>query len=184
MGGRGSGLLGDVAKPEVPPHIPDGAVIDSLAALSGVTDAVFMPWIEDRINLIWIESDDDRLGMTRFEEGSGELNRRRLLRLDPGIVTIGLHPALLEDEMLYKHTFVHEFLHASGLTLHSPQHDELTNSVAPMPKLKDSPLLQIMRNSVLGELKVQHWECKNCGYSWDRTTVRKPSRCHKCARPL
>ena len=184
MGGRGSGLLGDVAKPEVPPHIPVGAVIDSLAALSGVTDAVFMPWIEDRINLIWLESDDDRLGMTRFEEGSGELNRRRLLRLDPGIVTIGLHPALLEDEMLYKHTFVHEFLHASGLTLHSPQHDELTNSVAPMPKLKDSPLLQRMRNSVLGELKVQHWECKNCGYSWDRTTVRKPSRCHKCARPL
>ena len=184
MGGRGSGLLGDVAKPEVPPQIPDGAVIDYLAALSGVTDAVFMPWIEDRINLIWIESDDDRLGMTRFEEGSGELNRRRLLRLDPGIVTIGLHPALLEDEMLYKHTFVHEFLHASGLTLHSPQHDELTNSVAPMPKLKDSPLLQRMRNSVLGELKVQHWECKNCGYSWDRTTVRKPSRCHKCARPL
>ena len=184
MGGRGSGLLGDVAKPEVPPHIPDGAVIDSLAALSGVTDAVFMPWIEDRINLIWLESDDDRLGMTRFEEGCGELNRRRLLRLDPGRVTIGLHPALLEDEMLYKHTFVHEFLHASGLTLHSPQLDELTNSVAPMPKLKDSPLLQRMRNSVLGELKVQHWECKNCGYSWDRTTVRKPSRCHKCARPL
>ena len=103
---------------------PKGLIIDSLAALSGVTDAVFMPWIEDRINLIWLESNDDRLGMTRFEEGPGELNRRRLLRLDPGTVTIGLHPALLEDEMLYKHTFVHEFLHASGLTLHSPQHDE------------------------------------------------------------
>jgi predicted Zn-ribbon and HTH transcriptional regulator len=122
--------------------------------------------------------------MTRFEEGPSELNRRRLLRLDPGIVTIGLHPALLEDEILYKHTFVHEFLHASGLTLHSPMHDELTNTVAPMPKLKDSPLLQRMRDSVLGELKVQHWVCKNCGYSWDRTTVRKPSRCYKCARPL
>ena len=184
MGDKGSGLLGDVAQPNVPPHIPEGAIIDSLAALSGVTDAVFMPWIEDRIQLIWLESKDDRLGMTRFEEGSGELNRRRRLRLDPGVVTIGLHPALLEDEMLYKHTFVHEFLHASGLTLHSSKHDELTHSVAPMPKLKDSPLLQRMRNSVLGGLKVQHWECKNCGYSWDRTTVRKPSRCHKCARPL
>tara|TARA_B110000444_G_scaffold242472_1_gene259812 strand:- start:470 stop:1024 length:555 start_codon:yes stop_codon:yes gene_type:complete len=184
MGDKGSGLLGNVPKPDVPPYVPEGVIIDSLAALSGVTDAVFMPWIEDRINLIWLESNDDRLGMTRFEEGPGELNRRRLLRLDPGTVTIGLHPALLEDKILYKHTFVHEFLHASGLTLHSPQHDNLTNSVAPMPKLKDSPLLQRMRDSVLGELKVQHWECKNCGYSWDRTTVRKPSRCHKCARPL
>ncbi|RJU80926.1 MAG: hypothetical protein DWB99_07350 [Candidatus Poseidoniales archaeon] len=184
MGDKGSGLLGDVPRPDDPPYIPKGAIIDSLAALSGVTDAVFMPWIEDRIQLIWLESNDDRLGMTRFEEGPGELNRRRVLRLDPGMVTIGLHPALLEDEILYKHTFVHEFLHASGLTLHSPMHDELTNSVAPMPKLKDSPLLQRMRDSVLGELKVQHWVCKNCGYSWDRTTVRKPSRCHKCARPL
>ena len=184
MGDKGSGLLGDVPHPDGPPYIPEGAIIDSLAALSGVTDAVFMPWIEDRIQLIWLESNDDRLGMTRFEEGPGELNRRRILRLDPGMVTIGLHPALLEDEILYKHTFVHEFLDASGLTLHSPMHDELTNSVAPMPKLKDSPLLQRMRDSVLGELKVQYWVCKNCGYSWDRTTVRKPSRCHKCARPL
>jgi len=184
MGDKGSGLLGDVAQPEVPPHIPDGAIVDSLAALSGVTDAVFMPWIEDRINLKWLDSNDDRLGMTRFEEGNGELTRRRVLRLDPGVVTIGLHPALLEDEMLYKHTFVHEFLHASGLTLHSLEHDELTNLVAPMPKLKDSPLLQRMRDSVLGELKVQYWKCQNCGYSWDRTTVKKPSRCHKCARPL
>jgi hypothetical protein len=184
MGEKPSGLLGNVAQPEEPPYVPEGVIVDSLAALSGVTDAVFMPWIEDRINLIWLASDDDRLGMTRFEEGSAELTRRRRLRLDPGMVTIGLHPALLEDKTLYRHTFVHEFLHASGMTLHSPKHDELTNSVAPMPKLKDSPLLQRMRDSVLGELKVQHWECKNCGYSWSRKTVRKPSRCHKCARPL
>ena len=184
MGDKPSGLLGDVPTPKSPPHVPDGAIIQSLAALSGITDAVFMPWIEDRISLIWLDSVDDRLGMTRFEEGPAELNRRRTLRLDPGMVTIGLHPALLEDDKLYRHTFVHEFLHASGLTLHSPQHDKLTNSVAPMPKLKDSTLLQRMRDSVLGELKVQHWECKNCGYQWNRTTVRKPSRCHKCARPL
>ncbi len=177
-------MLSDTPIPEDEPYFPEGAIVESLAVLSGVTDAVFMPWIEDRISLIWLEPNDDRLGITRFEAGSTELNRRRRLRLDPGKVTIGLHPALLEDEMLYKHTFVHEFLHASGLTLHSSKHDELTKLVAPMPKLADSPLLQRMRDSVLGDLKVQHWECKNCGYSWDRTTVKKPSRCHKCARPL
>ena len=99
-------------------------------------------------------------------------------------MTIGLHPALLEDEVLYKHTFVHEFLHAAGLTLHTSQHDELTNKVAPMPKMSESSLLQRLRNSVLGDLKVKSWTCDHCGYTWDRTTVRKPTRCHKCARPL
>ena len=179
-----SGMLKDTPTPDREPYIPEGAIVDSLAALSGVTDAVFMPWIEDRISLIWLESVDDRLGMTRFEEGSAELNRRRRLRLDPGEVTIGLHPALLEDEALYRHTFVHEFIHAAGLTLHSPLHDELTNQVAPMPKISESKLLQKLRASLLGELKVKSWTCRHCGYTWDRKTVRKPSRCHKCARPL
>ena len=77
-----SGMLGDTPMPEHEPHIPDGVIEESLAVLSGVTDAVFMPWIEDRINVIWLEANDDRLGMTRFEEGSAELNRRRRLRLD------------------------------------------------------------------------------------------------------
>ena len=179
-----SGLLGDTTIPNHDPHIPEGLVVDSLAVLSGVTDAVFMPWIEDRINLIWLEATDDRLGMTRFEEGSAELNRRRRLRLDPGRVTIGLHPALLEDDELYKHTFVHEFLHAAGLTLHTPLHDELTNKIAPTPKMSESPLLQRLRESVLGDLKVKSWSCKHSNYTWDRKTVRKPKRCHKCARPL
>ena len=59
----------------------------------------------DRFKLEWLEVTDDRLGMTRFDEGSNELVRRRKLRLDPGPITIGLHPALLQDEALYKHTF-------------------------------------------------------------------------------
>ena len=180
----GSGMLGDTPMPTIAPYIPEGAIVESLSILSGITEAVFMPWIEQRIELIWLEPIDDRLGMTRFEEGSAELNRRRRLRLDPGTVTIGLHPALLEDEVLYKHTFVHEFLHAAGLTLHTSQHDELTNKVAPMPKMSESSLLQRLRNSVLGDLKVKSWTCDHCGYTWDRTTVRKPTRCHKCARPL
>ena len=179
-----SGMLGGTPMPEREPHIPDGVIEESLAVLSGVTDAVFMPWIENRINVIWLEANDDRLGMTRFEEGSAELNRRRRLRLDPGKVTIGLHPALLEDEALYNHTFVHELLHAAGLTVHSAQHDELTQTVAPAPSMKDSALLQRIRDGVLGEYKVQHWSCGFCGYEWKRTTVRRPTRCHKCARPL
>ena len=177
-------MLGNTPTPQHEPHIPDGAIAESMSVLSGVTEAVFMPWIEERIQLIWLEPKDDRLGMTRFEEGSAELNRRRRLRLDPGKVTIGLHPALSEDEALYRHTFVHEFLHAAGLTLHTPLHDELTNKVAPSPKMSESPLLQKLRNSVLGDLKVKSWSCQHCGYTWDRTTVRKPLRCHKCARPL
>ena len=179
-----SGMLSDTPNPDGEPYFPEGAIVDSLAVLSGVTDAVFMPWIEERISLIWLQPNDDRLGITRFEEGPTELTRRRRLRLDPGKVTIGLHPVLLEDEQLYRHTFVHEFLHAAGLTLHTPLHDELTNKVAPTPKMSESPLLQRLRDSVLGDLKVKSWSCKHCDYTWDRKTIRKPRRCHKCARPL
>lgn len=184
MGGRPSEIFGDVKLPEHPPHLPKELVEKVISSLSGVPDAVFRPWIGDRIEMIWLEVEDDRLGMTRFEEGANELLRRRRLRLDPGAVTIGLHPALCQDESLYNHTFVHEFLHAAGLTLHSAQHDDLTNMIAPAPKMSDSPLLQKMRDGILGQSKVSHWNCKNCGFVWDRKTVRKPKRCLKCAKPL
>ena len=65
-----------------------------------------------------------------------------------GPITIGLHPALLQDEALYKHTFVHELLHAAGLTIHSKQRQVgITN--CSRPSLKESPLLQKMRDAVL-----------------------------------
>lgn len=176
--------LANTPIPEHQPHLPAELVVNALQILSGVTDAVFRPWISERINLIWLENESQRLGMTRFEEGPNELARRRRLRIDPGEVTIGLHPALLEDERLYNHTFVHEFLHAAGLTAHSAQHDELTQTVAPSPSMKESPLLQRIRDSVLEETSVREWKCKSCGYEWKRTTVRRPTRCHKCARPL
>ena len=177
-------ILSEVPIPEQAPHVPEGLLEAAIQSLSGVTEAVFRPWIEDRISLIWLENEHKRLGMTRFEDGPNELARRRTLRIDPGPVTIGLHPVLLEDERLYAHTLVHEFLHAAGLTSHSAKHDELTQSVAPSPSLKDSPLLQRMRDAVIGEATKQHWVCASCGYEWKRTTVRKPKRCHKCARPL
>ena len=177
-------VLSEIPIPETPPHVPEGLLERAIQSLSGVTDAVFRPWIEDRINFIWLENEHKRLGMTRFEEGPKELVRRRTLRIDPGPVTIGLHPVLLEDERMYAHTLVHEFLHAAGLMAHSSKHDELTQALAPSPALKDSPLLQRMRNAVIGESSKQQWECKSCGYEWKRTTMRKPTRCHKCARPL
>ena len=184
MGEGKRGPLADTPVPTHPPKIPEDVVDAVLSALSGQVEAVFLPWIADRFSVEWLDVDDDRLGMTRFEEGSNELIRRRTLRLDPGPVTIGLHPALMEDEALYRHTFAHELFHAAGLTLHSELHDRLTNEVAPSPAMKDSPLLQRMRSAVLDTLKVQEWTCKQCGFSWKRTTVRKPTRCLKCARPM
>ena len=106
MAGKTSGFLSDTPEPEGYPYIPAGSVEDVIQALSGEVDAVFRPWVADRFTLEWLEVSDDRLGMTRFDEGSNELVRRRKLRLDPGPITIGLHPALLEDEALYKHTSV------------------------------------------------------------------------------
>jgi len=184
MGDKTTGPLSDTPSPESPPPIPEDLVDAVISALSGHVDAVFLPWIADRFTVEWLSIDDDRLGMTRFEEGSTELVRRRRLRLDPGAVTIGLHPALLEDELLYRHTFAHELFHAAGLTLHSDAHEKLTQQVAPAPTMKESALLQKMRTSVLEGLKVQSWSCKRCGYTWKRTTVRRPTRCLKCARPL
>ena len=184
MGEAKRGPLADTPVPTLPPSVPEDVVDEVLAALSGHVEAVFLPWIAGRFTVEWLDVDDDRLGMTRFEAGSNELIRRRTLRLDPGAVTIGLHPALLEDEALYRHTFAHELFHAAGLTLHSELHDRLTNQVAPSPAMKDSPLLQRMRSAVLDTLKVQEWTCKQCGFSWKRTTVRRPTRCLKCARPM
>lgn len=179
-----SGILGDAKTPNHAPHLPENLVEKVIQSLSGELEAVFTPWIADRIELIWLEADDDRLGMTRFEEGANELLRCRRLRLDPGQVTIGLHPALVKDVALYEHTFVHELLHASGLTLHSKKHDDLTNQIAPSPKMSESPLLQQMREEIIGQSVVSQWNCKNCGFVWDRKTVTKPKRCFKCAKPL
>ena len=65
--------------------------------LPQIPENVFSRWLYDRISLTWLEDDDDRLGMTRFEDGNAELVRRRRLGLDPGPITIGLHPRLVEE---------------------------------------------------------------------------------------
>ena len=33
---------------------------------------VFSKWLTERVSLTWLEIDDDRLGMTRFEDGTAE----------------------------------------------------------------------------------------------------------------
>jgi len=96
---RGSTPLAETLIPLHEPHLPLELVESALQILSGVTDAVFRPWISDRINLIWLENESQRLGMTRFEEGPNELARRRRLRIDPGKVTIGLHPLFMNSFM-------------------------------------------------------------------------------------
>jgi predicted Zn-ribbon and HTH transcriptional regulator len=111
-----------------------------------------------------------------------DVERRKKMSMPPGAVTVFLHPVLITDTNLLNHTYVHELLHATGLTAHDPLHDELVQALAPMPKLSESPLLQRLRGAVLAEQEITAWDCENCGFSWSRTTVRPPLRCPKCAR--
>ena len=80
--------------------------------LPQIPENVFTRWLYDRVSLTWLEDDDDRLGMTRFEDGNVELVRRRRLGLDPGPITIGLHLGWLRSPDLPRHTLAHELLHA------------------------------------------------------------------------
>ena len=160
--------------------------VDAVLAelLPKIPQNVFSRWLEDRVSLIWLEGDDDRLGMTRFEEGQAELVRRRRLRIDPGDITIGLHPRLVEEPDLLRHTLVHELVHASGVLNHSDELHSAVDSIAPGKKISESKILQEKRDEFLEKSNIKSWTCKNCGYEWKRSTVKKPMRCHKCARPL
>ena len=145
---------------------------------------VFTKWLSKRVSVIWLDSEDDRLGMTRFEEGNAELVRRRRLKLDPGVITIGLHPRLIEESDLLRHTLAHELIHASGTLTHSQELHDAVDNIAPGVSISDSPMLQEKRDEFLGTARVKSWTCSYCGYEWKRSTVRKPHRCHKCARQL
>ena len=74
-------------------------------------EAPFLKYLGKNLTLVWIDENDSRLGMTRFEYSANELFRRRKLRLSCGPVTIGLNPMLNRDLALYKHTLSHELLH-------------------------------------------------------------------------
>ena len=62
--------------------------------------------------------------------------------------------------------------------------EEIVDKIAPAPRLKDSIVLQQMRQKVLESLPERTWICGNCGHAWERRRVTKPTRCPKCARPF
>ena len=50
MAGKTSGLLADTPEPNQDPYIPEGSVEEVIQTLSGVLDAVFRPWVADRLD--------------------------------------------------------------------------------------------------------------------------------------
>ncbi len=186
FGGRLRRYVTAIAKarttPSEPPQIPDG-LLESIAEKITQKEAPFITHLA-RVRVEWLEREADRLGNTCFEMPHHEVEIRKRQRMPPGPVTIGLHPILIEDERLFAHTLVHELLHAAGLTAHDERHAELVNEIAPSPKLSESPLLQEIRDQALAQQEVRDWTCGHCGFVWDRTTVKVPSRCPKCARPF
>ena len=165
------------------PEMPDG-LLDELKEVLGEDDAPFLRHLGKHLTLEWLPSDESRLGMTRFEYDPNELFRRRRLRVAPGAVTIGLNPVLIGDEMLFRHTLVHELLHAAGMVEHGGNHAELVKQIAPAPSLAESPVLRRLRQEVLDSLPERQWICGNCGHTWERVRVSAPTRCSKCARPF
>ena len=160
---------------------------DLIAELRGLLDdegAPFLKHLERELTLEWLEEDSASLGNTHFEMNHHDLFKRRRLKGSPGPITIGLHPILVGDDLLYRHTLVHELLHASGLLEHSEKHKKLVDQIAPPPTLSNSFVLRSLREKILLASDQKEWVCRNCGFEWSRQTVRKPSRCPKCARQV
>ena len=182
MNGATGDRLGEDQLPSQP-KFPD-EMIELLKQKLTKNDAPFLKFLGKNLTMSWIEEDDSRLGMTRFEYNANELFRRRKLKLSCGPVTIGLNPILDRDISLYNHTLAHELLHASGLLDHGDIHANLVREIAPPPKLSESSVLQEMRERVLEKLPERQWICGDCGYTWERKRVSMPARCPKCAKPF
>mgnify|MGYP001209676638 FL=1 len=165
------------------PFLPDG-ILEKLTIRLSKEEAPFLRYLGKQLKLIWLDREEKRLGVTRFEYNHHELFRRRRLRGSPGPITIGIHPRLHGDSKLYLHTLVHELLHAAGLVDHGGNHAAIVEEIAPAPKLSESPTLQKMREEILTELPERSWICGECGHSWQRRRVSLPNRCPKCAKPF
>ena len=115
--------------------------------------------------------------MTRFEEGGNEL-RSPPSSPRPGEVTT--NPA---REGVYRHTFAHELFHAVAPMLTT----NFTTDRPTMCAITWHEGFAVVAEDALGgkldTLKVQEWTRKVCGHV-ERTTVRRPTRCLKCVRPL
>ncbi len=146
------------------------------------SEAPFLDGLSRWLTVNWSPPNSDLLGVTRFELEPNELMRRRRMKAPSGPVEIELHPILVDDQALLEHTFVHELLHAAGLTTHNLRHSELTEMLAPAPSLSDSPVLQRLRSAVIDGQHIQQWKCNACNFQWKRSTVSRPKRCPKCAK--
>ncbi len=146
------------------------------------SEAPFLDGLSRWLTVNWSPPNSDLLGVTRFELEPNELMRRRRMKAPSGPVEIELHPILVDDQALLEHTFVHELLHAAGLTTHNLRHSELTEMLAPAPSLSDSPVLQKLRSAVIDGQHIQQWKCNGCSFQWKRSTVSRPKRCPKCAK--
>ena len=87
----------------------------------------------------------------------------------------------MDDPALLAHTFVHELLHAVGLTDHNNRHASLTEEIAPAPSLAESPVLMRLRSEVLDGQDIQS------GYApivelHGSVLLSRPKRCPRCAR--
>ena len=156
--------------------------IDRIRNLVDSSEAPFLQGLSRWLTVSWSPPNSDLLGVTRFELDPNELMRRKRMKAPSGPVHIQLHPILVDDNALLEHTFVHELLHAAGLTTHNLRHSELTESLAPAPKLSESPVLQRLRSAVIDGQEIQRWRCNNCNNVWGRSTVSRPKRCPNCAR--
>ncbi len=166
-----------------PPPFPD-ALIAQLSDRLNEEDAPFLKHLGRELSMEWLDEDSNRLGNTHFKMGHHELFKRRRLASSPGPITIGLNPILLGDDQLYRHTLVHELLHAVGILEHSEMHHQIVSEIAPAPSLSNSHVLRALRDKVLLSSDEKEWLCGNCGFEWERNTVRKPARCPKCARRI
>ena len=160
--------------------LPEGLLEALISELKG-EDAPFVKFLDKDLKISWLDEDDSRLGVTRFECDHNEIYRRRRLRIPPGPVTIALNPILKGDSKLFIHTLAHEMLHAAGLLDHDGLHAKIVSNIAPAPKLRDSPVLMKLREKVLENLPEGQWICGKCGHAWERRRVTRPTRCPKCA---
>ena len=90
---------GDEAEGGQLPTQPDfpHELIEVLKGKLNKKDAPFLKYLGKKLNMVWIDSDDSRLGMTRFEYNANELFRRRKMKLSCGPVTIGINPILNKE---------------------------------------------------------------------------------------
>ena len=174
-------LLSTTSVPDFLPPFPH-YFIGKIGEFVDKKEVPFLRFLTDDLKLTWLESNDDRLGVTLFEYDHNTISRRIKKRLPPGKIVIGLHPVLLEDKKLYDHTLVHELLHAAGLSEHTERHNHISHEIAPPPTMASSPLLQRLRAELLSVSDTKSWNCGNCGNIWPRRTIRKPLRCPKCAK--